>query len=317
MDMLERYRGALVGLATGDALGTTLEFQPRGSFAPVTDMVGGGPFKLAAGQWTDDTTMALCLADSLIRKRGFDAHDQMERYVRWMDEGYFSSTGACFDIGNTTAAALVRFKQTGNAYAGTTDAQQAGNGSLMRLAPVPLAFATQPVAALQRAGDSSRTTHAARTAVDACYLLAALILGALRGESKDTIMSPYYAPIPYYWNQNPLVTEIDEIAAGIYKHKQPPEIQATGYVVKTLEAALWAFYNSDSFDEGCLLAVNLGDDADTVGAVYGQLAGAYYGLSAINAAWRTRVAMVETILALADSLYALSQTMPPEPAATS
>lgn len=316
MEMLERYRGALMGLATGDALGTTVEFQPRGSFAPVTDVVGGGPFKLAAGQWTDDTAMALCLADSLVRKRGFDAQDQMERYVRWMDNGYFSPTGACFDIGNTTAAALVRFKQTGNPYAGTTDAQRAGNGSLMRLAPVPLAFAPQPVTALQRAGDSSRTTHAARAAVDACYLLAALILGALRGESKETLLSPYYAPLPRYWNQNPLVTEIDEIAAGIYKHKQPPEIQAAGYVVKTLEAALWAFYNSNSFDEGCLLAVNLGDDADTVGAVYGQLAGAYYGLSAINAAWRGRVAMSATILALADGLYALSQTMPPEPTTT-
>src|SRR5688500_5205401 len=107
------FRGCLLGLAVGDAVGTTVEFMPRGSFPPVTDMVGGGPFGLQPGQWTDDTSMALCLATSLIAKKGFDANDQMDRYWRWYREGYLSSTGKCFDIGNTVRDALERYHHTG------------------------------------------------------------------------------------------------------------------------------------------------------------------------------------------------------------
>jgi ADP-ribosyl-[dinitrogen reductase] hydrolase len=108
MKQEERFRGCLLGLAVGDAVGTTLEFKRPGSFTPVTDMVGGGPFRLQAGQWTDDTSMALCLAESLIECKGFNAHDQMKRYVRWYRQGHLSSTGRCFDIGNTTRTALQR-----------------------------------------------------------------------------------------------------------------------------------------------------------------------------------------------------------------
>ena len=136
----ERYRGSLLGLACGDAVGTTVEFQPRGAFAPMTDMVGGGPFGLAPGQWTDDTSMALCLAESLLNQGGFDARDQMGRYLNWWQWGYLSSIGHCFDIGMTVWQALARFQRTGEPFAGSTDPQSAGNGSLMRLAPVPLFF---------------------------------------------------------------------------------------------------------------------------------------------------------------------------------
>ena len=107
----DRFRGCLLGLAAGDALGTTLEFKSPGTFEPIDDMIGGGPFGLRAGQWTDDTSMALCLATSLIECGGFDAMDQMRRYVRWRDEGYLSSTGYCFDIGNTVSGALDRFRR--------------------------------------------------------------------------------------------------------------------------------------------------------------------------------------------------------------
>src|SRR5262245_26987513 len=130
----ERYRGCLLGLATGDALGTTLEFRPRGSFTPIDDLVGGGPFGLEPGQWTDDPSMALCLAESIV-EAGWDPTDQMKRYVRWYREGNLSSTGACFDIGITTSEALRRFEETGDAFSGPTGVRTAGNGSIMRLAP--------------------------------------------------------------------------------------------------------------------------------------------------------------------------------------
>ena len=139
-----------------------------GSFEPIEDIVGGGPFGLRPGQWTDDTSLALCLAESPIDRRGFDPLDQMRRYLRWHDEGYLSSTGKCFDIGNTTFDALTTFRRTRDPFAGSEDPRAAGNGSLMRLAPVPMFFAASPREAITRAAESSRTTHGAREAVDAC-----------------------------------------------------------------------------------------------------------------------------------------------------
>lgn len=273
MEQIGRYRGSLLGLATGDAVGTTLEFKPPGTFKPIDDMVGGGPFNLEPGQWTDDTSMALCLAESLIECKGFDPVDQQERYLRWYWEGHLSSTGKCFDIGGTVRSALARFKKTHEPYCGATDPHSAGNGSIMRLAPVPLFYVKKPLEAIEKSGESSQTTHGALTAVDACRYLGALIVGAVRGVEKDELLSDHFSPVPGYWKEKPPIQEISEIASGSFKYKNPPEIKGTGFVVKSLEAALWAFYHSKSFKEGCLIAVNLGDDADTTGAVYGQLQG--------------------------------------------
>ena len=309
MQQIERYRGSLLGLAVGDALGTTLEFHRPGTFAPINDMVGGGPFRLQPGEWTDDTSMALCLAQSLIEKQGFDPVHQLETYVRWWREGHLSSTGGCFDIGNTVRQALWQFKNTGKPFCGSTDAQAAGNGCIMRLAPVPLFYAKNPLEVIEKSAESSRTTHAAATCVDACRYLGALIAGAVNGVAKDVLLSERYCPISGYWAANPLVAEIDEIAAGSFKLRQPPEIKGTGYVVKSLEAALWAFYNSSSFAEGCLLAVNLGDDADTTGAVYGQLAGAFYGESGIPFKWLSQLVDRTLIASFAEQLLTLSRSI--------
>ena len=306
-DLHARYQGSLLGLAAGDALGTTLEFSSPGSFTPLTDMIGGGPFGLQSGEWTDDTSMALCLADSLLERPTFDPIDQLDRYVRWWRDGYLSSNGRCFDIGGTVRSALAVFQRSRAPYCGPTEPNTAGNGSLMRLAPVPLRFAADPLAAIERSGESSRTTHGAPAAIDACRYFGGLIAGALRGVSKDELLSDRYAPVPRYWFTQSLHPAIDEIARGSFKHKQPPAIKGTGYVVHSLEAALWAFYRSDSFEQGCLLAVNLGDDADTTGAIYGQLAGAYYGAAAIPIGWREKLAKRELIESLANRLLQFAQ----------
>jgi ADP-ribosyl-[dinitrogen reductase] hydrolase len=297
-----RFRGAMLGLAAGDAVGTTLEFKSPGSFEKLTDMVGGGPFHLQAGEWTDDTSMALCLAESLVETRGFDPIDQLRRYTGWANDGHLSSNGRVFDIGNTVRDALGRFAKTNKPYCGSSDPMSAGNGSLMRLAPVPLFYVEKPLEAMERSGESSRTTHGAQTAIDACRYFGGVVVGATLGVSKEELLSIRYAPVQEYWRKNRLVREIDEIAGGSFKLKKPPEIKGTGYVVKCLEAALWAFYNSHSFREGCLLAVNLGDDADTTGAVYGQLAGAYYGEEEIPEDWRRQLAHVSVITSLANGL---------------
>jgi ADP-ribosyl-[dinitrogen reductase] hydrolase len=302
METIDRYRGSLLGLACGDALGTTLEFKAPGTFKPVTDIVGGGPFRLKPGEWTDDTSMALCLAESLVECKGFDPDDQMKRYLRWYREGHLSSTGRCFDIGNTTRDALMRFERTGEPYSGSTDKYSAGNGSIMRLAPVPLFFAGDPDKAIEMSGESSRTTHGNIFCVDACRYLGALIVGAVNGTPKEELLSAKYGPVTGYWDRNPLVPEIEAIAMGSFKRRNPPAIKGTGYVVQSLEAALWAFDRSSSFEEGCLMAVNLGDDADTTGAVYGQLAGAYYGGEGIPVGWRKKIVQGGKILSFAEKL---------------
>ena len=301
-DVADRARGALLGLAVGDALGATVEFMRPGSFAPVTDMIGGGPHRLQPGEWTDDTSMALCLAQSLFESGGFDATDQMRRYVRWYREGHLSSTGSCFDIGNTTRAALHRFERDDSPFAGSTDPHSAGNGSIMRLAPVPIHYHHDPRAAISCAADSSRTTHAAAEAVDACRYMAGLIVGALMGASKDALLSPLYGPIVGCWDDRPLCTEVGQVASGSFKEKDPPQIRGSGYVVESLEAALWAFHCTHDFRDGLLRAVNLGRDADTTGAVHGQLAGAFYGVEAIPAEWRAKLVLRDEIERLADAL---------------
>lgn len=308
----DRFRGCLLGLAAGDALGTTLEFRSPGSFEPIDDMVGGGPFRLQPGQWTDDTSMALCLAASLIETGGFDPRDQMERYVRWYRDGYLSATGVCFDIGNTVSSSLSAFMRTGEPYSGPVDPNSAGNGSLMRLAPVPMYFAGDAAQAVDRSADSSRTTHGAGEAVDACRYFAGLLVGALRGLDRELLLSPSYCPVDTLWDRNPLADKIAAIADGSFKRWNPPEIRGAGYVVDALEAALWAFHHSRSFREGALLAVNLGDDADTTGAIYGQIGGAYYGVEAIPSELRRILTMSAEIVAMADKLFDHAQQSPPQ-----
>ena len=298
-----RYRGSLLGLAVGDALGAPVEGLPPGRFRPVTGMIGGGTHGLGAGYWTDDTSMALCLTESLVECGGFEPLDQLSRYLRWFREGHLSSTGECFGMGSTTREALLRFEKTGEPYCGLKEPERSGNGSIMRLAPVPLFYAENPRKAIELSADSSRTTHGATNAIDACRYFAALIQGAVDGGDKEDLLSERYSPVPGHWQENPLSQEVDEVAAGSFKRKDPPEIEGSGYVVRSLEAALWAFHNGGSFEEGGLLAVNLGDDTDTTGAVYGQLAGAFYGEEAIPCRWRSKLAHRSLIEGYAERLF--------------
>ncbi|MEM6501114.1 MAG: ADP-ribosylglycohydrolase family protein [Cyanobacteria bacterium P01_C01_bin.89] len=308
MDKQNRFRGCLLGLAAGDAVGTTVEFSPRGTFTPLTDMVGGGPFRLKPGQWTDDTSMALCLATSLVDIDGFDGRNQMERYCRWWQEGYLSSTGECFDIGNATSEALARFQETGEPMAGSDNPRKAGNGSIMRLAPIPMFFFSSWVIAdplpdfevmLEELGQwaisSSRTTHGAAECLEACEWYARAIVRALYDQSKEEILLAD-------GDMDLGCESIQDIAQGKYRTKTRDEISGSGYVVKSLEAALWCFDQTDSFREAILMAANLGDDADTTAAVCGQIAGAFYGESGIPKDWLGKLAQVDLIRQLSDRL---------------
>jgi ADP-ribosyl-[dinitrogen reductase] hydrolase len=259
-------------------------------------MVGGGPFNLPAGAWTDDTSMALCLATSLVEMGQFDPADQMRRYWQWYHDGYLSSTGKCFDIGVTTRGALHRFQHSGEPFSGPTDSQAAANGCIMRLAPVPLFFYPDHEQAIHWSAESSRTTHAAEECVEACRLFAAVLCKALSGAGKEEVL------FGHGFTKTP-AAKIRPLAQGDYRQKPIEEIRGTGHVVKSLEAALWCFLRTDTFRDAILAAVNLGDDADTTGAVCGQIAGAYYGEAGIPEEWRQKLVMAADIRALADRLY--------------
>lgn len=290
----DRYHGCLLGLACGDAVGTSVEFMPRGTFEPVTDMNGGGPFGLEAGEWTDDTSMALCLATSLINKQGFDPVDQMNRYCNWRSVGYMSSNGKCFDIGITVATALDRYLLTRDPFAGDTDPKAAGNGALMRLAPVPMYFRASERDVFRFCGESTRTTHATQEAIDCSRLFGLQLRAALLGASKRDILG---TTVP-----EPLSARVAAIAAGSFAVKSRDQIKGSGYCVESLEAALWCFASTESFEAAVLAAVNLGDDADTTAAICGQLAGAFYGAASIPTQWLERLVMRDEIESMADQL---------------
>lgn len=283
----DRAVGALVGLAVGDAVGTTIEFSEKPTWAVLGDMVGGGPFGLQAGQWTDDTAMALALGDSLLAHPNLDPDDLMRRFASWRREGTYSCTGTCFDVGVATASALRRYGRDGDPFAGSTDPETAGNGSIMRLAPAAVRHWRDRETMLRVARDQSRTTHAATEAVEACKVLADLLAEAVRG-----------------------CTVSDLVASGLagrvrgFRVGQPrAEVRGTGYVVASLHAALWAVSRTSTFRGAVLLAANLGEDADTTAAIAGQVAGALYGASGIPAEWLGRMAWRERIERMAGDLF--------------
>ena len=174
-----------------------------------------------------------------------------------------SVKGRCFDIGNTTRRSIEAYEKTGIPYSDSSNPGTAGNGSLMRLAPVPMAYSMHPNKAVEYCVKSSRTTHASIEAVDSCAYFGGLIVGAINGVDKDTLLSTRWSPLGSSWPRNAFCETVEEIADGSFKVTDSGYSRFRSDVVRCLEAALWAFYHSHDFREGCLLAVNLGDDTDT------------------------------------------------------
>ncbi|TXM66861.1 ADP-ribosylglycohydrolase family protein [Methylobacterium sp. WL120] len=291
----DRALGALVGLAIGDATGTTIEFSRRDTYPPMTDMVGGGPFNLKAGQWTDDTSMALCLADSLIACDGIDERDLLERFCRWFEDGENSCTGTCFDIGNATVSSLRAYRETGDIHAASADPRNGGNGSIMRLAPVAIRYWNDPEKLRDAARRQSATTHPAAEPCDGSEALAVILARAIQGKPLSEVLNAH---------QGPYTEKVQRIADGSWRGKHRDDIRSSGYVVDTLEASIWAVAASaGSFEETVLRAVNLGDDSDSVGAVTGSIAGAIYGWSGIPERWRKTLVWNVYIEALGNDLF--------------
>lgn len=291
----DRFRGCLLGLACGDAIGGPVEFYRRGRFPVVTGMNGGGKFQLKPGEWTDDTAMALCLAHSLLERNGCDPQDQMQRYWLWANEGHWSSRDYAFGLGKTVASSLMRYKRTGNPLAGSTLPSTAGNGSIMRLAPIAMYFHGHGSLLIEAAELSSKTTHGADECLASCRLLATLIDGCLAGHAKEQAINEAAREASL-----PGMTRIFEQR---FRAAQESEIRGSGYVVECLEAALWCFWHSNSYSEAVLKAANLGDDADTTAAICGQIAGAFYGESNIPTEWLEVLYKGNIIRGISDSIW--------------
>jgi len=294
----DRFQGALLGLAVGDALAVHTQFRKPGSFAAVGDLLGGGPFDLPRGAWTDDTAMALLLAESLLDRQGFDAQDQVNRYVQWQREGYGSATGQCVGISANVARALATALYRRQPFAGSHDPEQLDKDPLARVAPVVMYFFSDAHAAIHRAAEAARITVQAPMVLDCVRLFASMLRLALTGRDKDAVLKP---PREMWMSVNTR-PEVLALYEGSYLRRMPPDITGGGHVVQALEAALWAFHHGETFREGALLAANLGRDSDVVAAAYGQLAGAYHGVSAIPGIWRNSLMRQEVVIDTADRL---------------
>ena len=265
----------MLGLAVGDALGAPIEFNERDSFEPISDMEAGGYFDLPAGAWTDDTAMSLALFHSLKVNKGLDRKHLLQEFCEWMENGKYSSTGKSVGIGQNTLWRLYEFWRSGVLEASSQNNKSDGNGSLMRLAPVPVLFSDDKPKALGIAVEQSFTTHSSEVAAEACAFACHIIVDLINGKTWDSAIDATPNDMQF----------LQDIPSGGWKTKTRDEISSSGYVLHTLEAALWCVDQTQTFNEAVLLAVNLGDDADTVGAVTGQFAGALYGYDSINKDW--------------------------------
>lgn len=313
-----RISGSLYSLAICDALGGPVEFCRRGTFPPVTGMQYNSKFDLPPGCWTDDTSMTLCLAQSLIDNKGaFVSQDQVKKYIRWYEEGYMSSIGKCFDIGNATRNALSIWREHLKGKGSAEDMErgqaaidkalkkkvQCGNGSLMRVSPIGLVFHKDPAKAIEYADLSSRVTHPYPTNSEACKVYTKLIAATFDNPSKAD-----QASIVTSWQfEDPDLKFRFGKYRDLYSWQvvNSQQISSSGYVVHSLEASLWAFFTTATFEEGALKAVNLGDDADTVGAIYGGIAGAFYGFEALPKSWLEGLKAKSTVDAVVEGMVAL------------
>lgn len=282
-----------MGLAIGDALGAIVEYKRPGTFEKVSGFRTGGSHGLVLGEWTDETSMALALADS-ISSKGWDLKDQADRYLAWWRDGAYCVRQESRDINHVMAMTLDVFERTGDfAAMNQCVAHSTNNGSLSRLAPIVVAFHGDEIwvdRLSEKAADSSRLTHPHHECVSACRYLVIVLAGLVNGIDRDVVLSADWEPVSRLREIQTLHKNVELVIQGSFRVLQPPEIQASGYSAKCLEAALWSFHQASSFEEAVLAAVNLGYDADNAGAVCGQLAGAFFGERSIPAHWMMELA---------------------------
>ncbi len=303
-DSRDRFRGLLLGIAIGDAIGQPARGQRAGAIAVGDTLAGGGPLDLPAGAWSDKAAMALCLAESFAEQKRMDAPDQLQRYQHWQREGRWTSTGQCVGISPATARALATAQWTGNPYSGSHDPARADAEPLARIGPAVAFAVATPKVAVEFAVSCARVTHQAPLTLDAVRYFAALLAGALAGATKESLLAPYFAPVAGFWDSVVLKPRMNDVALGSWRRNKPRAIvNAAHAAAGALEAALWAFERGGSPGECLAIAASLGGDADITAAIVGELAGAHYGAKSLPKSWRAAVARGDEIEGLADALF--------------
>jgi ADP-ribosyl-[dinitrogen reductase] hydrolase len=302
-----RYQGLVFGLAVGDALGMPHEGRRAAEIPAVLDLAPGGPYELPSGAWTDDTALALLLAESLLERGASDARDQVARYARWQRDGYGSSTGRAVGARPTTARALAQAQWTGNPFAGSHDPTKAEKDPMTRAAIAAAWAAADPERAVALAAEVARPTHQAPQTLDACRYYGGLVVGALLGASRDALVAPNYCPVPGLWERRPLRAEVAAVAAGDWRKGTP-----TGgpRAVDALGLVLWSLARAPTWRDAVLGAVALGQETPSSGALVGALAGALYGVAAIPPHWRTGVAQADRLASMAERLAGAPEAWP-------
>ncbi|MEJ1242464.1 ADP-ribosylglycohydrolase family protein [Chryseolinea sp. T2] len=317
--LLERISGCFLGLAVGDALGVPVEFRSRKDLdaRPVDGMRGYGTWHQAPGTWSDDSSMTFCLAESLAGS--YDLRDIANGFLRWYREGYWAAHYHVFDIGETTRHALSRIKGGEDPlFSGGLDVESNGNGSLMRIAPVALySHGLNEADFFARIREVSGITHAHFRSVFSCYLFGTIVREILCNKSKSEALASAAARVKEFaavseFNRDEL-GRFERILSGRLLQAERNSINSDGYVVSTLEAAIWSFLTTDNYKDAVLKAVNLGEDTDTTACVTGALAGLYYGEAAIPSQWREVLAREKDILKLScDFTESLKNRILPE-----
>ncbi len=311
MNTLNQYQGALLGLAVGDALGVPVEFKPRTYLDqnPVKDMLGYGTYNQPAGTWSDDSSMAFCLAQSLAD--GFSIQQTADYFVDWVTQGFWSARGEVFDIGISTRMALGRVgkKEYPAELCGGVNEDENGNGSLMRILPLIFHLKAVPSAEnrYQLVKDISSITHGHFRSVFSCFVYCEYALKLLRGQDKFEAYEALKKDLESFVDFKGFLSHELELFHRLLKGDistlSREEIRGSGYVLHSLEASFWTFLNTDNYSDAVLTAVNLGEDTDTTACIVGGLAGLYYGVETIPNDWIIQLAREEDIKELASALY--------------
>ena len=308
--MTERniYKDILLGVAVGDALGVSVEFKSRQAIAlrPVTDMTGFGTYNLPAGTFSDDSSLAFCLAEALTQE--FSLQKIGNNFVAWLNNNYWTPGGNVFDVGIATSQAIRRLQ--GGCHpelAGGMNVSDNGNGSLMRILPLLVYIKDkEPADRYQITKQVSSITHGHIRSVIACFYYLEFAPQIINGIDKFQAYKSLQTDIPGYLNSLSIspneIKLFDRLLKGNIYDLTDKEIFSSGYVLHTLEASIWCLLTTENYKTATLKAVNLGEDTDTTGAVTGGLAGLLYGFDTIPKSWLQQIARKDDIEDLADRL---------------
>ena len=298
-----QYLGAIIGHAVGDAMGIPTEFSKREELLknPVLEMIDSPDLGLPAGSWSDDTAMEIATIDSFIHKKYFDYKDIMDRWVKWINESEYTSTGVTFDIGRTCLKAIKKYcNGSAPLQCGSTSINENGNGSLMRILPVALYAYTRNLddISIQRLTDEmSSLTHAHEVSRLGCYIYVQFVICLLKEYEKEDAYR-YVQDLDYSSYNVNSINLYTRILDGQIEGQILDDIKSTGYIVDTLECVLWIFMNARNYKEAIIASTNIGGDTDTIGAIVGSMAGIYYGIDSIPSKWLDKLQRKEYLVEL-------------------